>query len=586
MAFVENYSSIVNYAELPNSWIDEFGVKYSCDQKRLLKAPESLEEYVIKNTTVVICDNAFYGCQNLKFISIPDGVVKLGAASFAECYGHEYISFPNTLEIIGREAFVRCRNLKQITLPTRLRIIGDNAFTYCCSLGSIYIPSGVEAIGNAAFSGARGLRSIVVDKNNIHYDSRNECNAIIVSKNDTIIAGCANSTIPSNIAHICKECFSMDELKEYNIPQRLIDDLCENADNNTLVCSLDWSLGITDNFNGTYSKDGKRFLGLDNIGIVEYRISSDVQYICNGAFAQCLSLKKVTMPQSVVEVGELAFAFCESLEEIELSTKITKIEKGTFCHCKSLRSICVPEGVAVIGKDAFYGCKKLKTVSLPTTIGIIGKDAFDGCHCLEQILVPHRYKELYDCLLPQLKSIIKERLDSNNSNLTTNVKLTTIVDGKLLSKDIISTNLDGKFGIFDVIRSGGYRVKEEYLNIFAEEEYNIGEIKEIRFNKDEELLILKFDTVIQEEFNTLVFSINYEKIHIDFLLNNSYQYCFDSTYDRTTSLRDLYDAFCILPITSERNVIITLRGKVYGSRYIGNYFSERMIENLEPLEPA
>ena len=98
----------VSYEELKYAWADEFGVKYSADKKRLIKVPRDIEEYVINRETEVICDRAFDLCTKLKFISIPDGVIKVGNNSFSDCYELTYVSFSNTIENIGYNAFLRC----------------------------------------------------------------------------------------------------------------------------------------------------------------------------------------------------------------------------------------------------------------------------------------------------------------------------------------------------------------------------------------------------------------------------------------------------------------------------------------------
>ena len=80
--------------------------------------------------------------------------------------------------------------------------IGDNAFQGCSGLTSVTIPNSVNSIGYAAFSSCSGLESIVVESGNSKYDSRDNCNAIIETATNTLLAGCKNTTIPNSVTSI------------------------------------------------------------------------------------------------------------------------------------------------------------------------------------------------------------------------------------------------------------------------------------------------------------------------------------------------------------------------------------------------
>ena len=448
--------------------------------------------------------------------------------------------------------------MSKIKFPKKLKTIGDNAFFQCTQLASIYIPENVDKIGDGAFGGTKSLGEIIVDSNNKYYDSRGNCNAIIDSYNNVVIAACKNTNIPNSVEKICKSCFTYEDLSNFNFPQNLIDDLIYNSENNTSVCSLDFSLGIEDDFNGIYSKNGKRFIGLDNYEIGAYKIKKGVEYICIGAFSQC-SLKSVYILKSVLEIGDMAFCMCDKLENIELPNNLTRISDKMFYGCKSLKSISIPEGVNVIGNEAFGDCKRLKSIYLPSSVDLIKNDVFENCYDLNAIIVPNRCKKLYDCLLPQFRSIIIEEPSSNVSARET------------------------KFGFFDIRLSGGYRVRREYKNILEHQEYNANDIKDIKYDKSNEIIYLTFKSVLKDGYNTICFLIRFEKIIIKFYNNGSYVMGYDSVYDRTTTLKDLYNAMSILKQTKENNVIITLNGEAYASEYIGNFYTESMMSDLERL---
>ena len=94
--------------EEDGEWVDKYEVKYSADRKKLIKWKKALYNYNILEGTVVICNRAFYGCENLKSIIIP-----------------------NLVTSIGDRAFCRCKKLRSIAIPDSVTSIGDGAFSYC-----------------------------------------------------------------------------------------------------------------------------------------------------------------------------------------------------------------------------------------------------------------------------------------------------------------------------------------------------------------------------------------------------------------------------------------------------------------------
>ena len=86
--------------------------------------------------------------------------------------------------------------------------IGDEAFYGCSSLTSIHLPAHLTSLGEQPFINCSGITSITVDPDNKTYDSRNDCNAIIDKKNNILLIGCQNTTIPEDVVAIGKSAFS------------------------------------------------------------------------------------------------------------------------------------------------------------------------------------------------------------------------------------------------------------------------------------------------------------------------------------------------------------------------------------------
>ena len=125
-------STKVTKEDLENAVEDEFGVKYSKDWKRLLKAPFELKgKYSIRKGVKVIGDWAFADRKFLANINIPNSVTTIGKDAFAYCDSLTSINIPNGVTTIGNQAFNDCKFLAIINIPNSVTTIGDSAFCVC-----------------------------------------------------------------------------------------------------------------------------------------------------------------------------------------------------------------------------------------------------------------------------------------------------------------------------------------------------------------------------------------------------------------------------------------------------------------------
>ena len=352
----EVWSTEVTYDDLKNAVEDEFGVKYSKDWKRLLKAPEKLKgEYHIRegvkvignrafdkyssltsinipNSVTNIGEWAFYGCKSLTNIIIPSSVVNMNGNPFlgwdgdlhneSKAFVYErqvlfnkdkttliayrskdtnYI-IPDSVTNIGDGAFYKCEYLKSINMPDSVTNIGDYAFVGCESLTSINIPNSVTNIGRSAFCTCKSLNRI---------------------------------NIQNGVTNIGKSAFSA----------------CKS-----LTC---------------------------------IKIPNSVTNIGNDAFSECSSLTNINIPNSVTNIGDYAFGGCESLTNINIPKSVTTIGEGAFSNCHSLTSINIPNSATTIGKHAFWECESLKSINIPDSVTNIGQDAFRNCKSLTSINIPN-----------------------------------------------------------------------------------------------------------------------------------------------------------------------------------------------------
>ena len=128
----EVWSTEVTDEDLENAVKDEFGVKYSKDWKRLLRKPKSLRgKYSIRKGVKVIGNGAFFWCESLTSINIPNSVTTIGEVAFGMCESLTNINIPNSVTTIGNGAFSRCSSLISINIPNSVTTIGRGAFAYC-----------------------------------------------------------------------------------------------------------------------------------------------------------------------------------------------------------------------------------------------------------------------------------------------------------------------------------------------------------------------------------------------------------------------------------------------------------------------
>ena len=173
----------------------------------------------LKEGTLGIAVCAFMECTGLTSIVIPNSVTSIGECAFLGCTGLTSIDIPNSVTSIGRQAFDGCTGLTSINIPNSETSIDEYAFVGCTGLTSIVIPNSVTDIGDGAFHGCTGLTSIVVESGNPRYDSRNNCNAIIETANNTLIYGCNNTIIPNTVTSIgCHAFYKCAGLTSIDIP--------------------------------------------------------------------------------------------------------------------------------------------------------------------------------------------------------------------------------------------------------------------------------------------------------------------------------------------------------------------------------
>ena len=190
----EDLSTEPTEEELKEAFVDEWGVKYSKDGRKLLKVPGELSgAYSVKEGTRIICNSAFWYCLSLSEIVIPNSVTSIGDLAFSFCSSLAEVVIPNSIVCINGNPFwywngkleclspsfvyennilfnkdksriisFRNQNLTSYVIPNNVTRIGDRAFSFCSSLAEVVIPNSVTRIGDYAFLHCSSLSSIVI----------------------------------------------------------------------------------------------------------------------------------------------------------------------------------------------------------------------------------------------------------------------------------------------------------------------------------------------------------------------------------------------------------------------------------------
>ena len=367
--------------ERENSWKDDFGVVYSADGRRLLDAPEDLTDYSIKKGTQVICDGAFG--TKLTSITIPEGVVVIGNHVFSGCSKLKAVSLPNSLREIGDKAFCST-GLINITIPEGVETIGIRAFRECTHLKSIRISKSVAEIGKEMFVWSKNLESIIIDPENDSYDSRDNCNAIIETRTNTLISGCYKTVIPDSVSAIGNEAFwGCDNMTTIEIPNgvesigRMAFFKCKNLQHVIMADSVK-KIGFK-----AFYECGK---------LKSVKLSKGLEKIDGRAFQECYSLESADLPDGLKSIGRHAFWRCEKLNKLVIPDSVTTIHNSAFCNCSRLNAITISRSVKKIGDYAFCGCYGISSVIIPDSVIIIGKYAFCNCDSLTSLIIPKSVK--------------------------------------------------------------------------------------------------------------------------------------------------------------------------------------------------
>ena len=215
-----------------------------------------------------------------------------------------------------------------------------------------------------ALGGCKGLTTIVVNDGNTVYDSRDNCNAIIETATNTLIAGCQNTVIPNSVTSIGDYSFhNCAALTEITIPSSITSIADYAFAGCTSLTEIAIGSGVTTIGNDAFSGCS----GLTTVNFNAENCTSMGNYF-GRVFQDCSKLKSINIGKKVKSIPNYAFSYCKGLSEITIPNSVTTIGSEAFSHCTSLSKVTILYNVAEIGDCAFTCSDNIKNVYVYPTV--------------------------------------------------------------------------------------------------------------------------------------------------------------------------------------------------------------------------
>jgi hypothetical protein len=433
----------------------------------------SLTSVTIGNSVTSIGSYAFGSCSGLTSVTIPDSVTSIGSTAFYNCSGLTSVTIGNSVTSIDSFAFEGCSSLTSVTIPASVTSIGSNPFAYCDLLESItvdpgntvysspngcnaiiktadhllvlgckntVIPNDVTTIYGHAFYGCIGLTSIEIPASvsNIYTSAFNRCSnleeiRVWAVTPPTAFTLCFNYVptdipvyVPCNTKTAYQQASGWSVFTNYIDPCANIDFAYEavkaicveyfdaNQDDELSYSEAAAVLSLGTVFQNAFQDEGT------SVSFNELRYFTGLTSIDDDAFSSCWSLTALTLPPSVLTIGEFSFYGC-NFSSIVIPNSVTSIGSHAFRSCGALTSITIPSSVTSISENPFFYCPALASITveagntvysspegsnaiikteehklvsgckntvIPEGVTTIGASAFGGCSGLTEIHIP------------------------------------------------------------------------------------------------------------------------------------------------------------------------------------------------------
>ena len=274
------------------------GVAMVAEQPKNIKTamiPNSIRYKDTDYQVTLIGYEAFYSCENLTSVLIPDSVTVIDYSAFHNCNSLTSIEIPDSVTSIGEWAFAECDSLAEVVLPEDITTISPCTFMECDSLANIKIPDSVTSIGGGAFYGCGNLMNVELP------------DGIISIGGDAFAYIFGDEHWENGVLYIGKYLIKAQEsiVGEYSVKD------------------------------GTLCVADKAFYNCNSLTSVI--IPDSVVALGMSVFESCDNLEKVELDNNII--SESAFEGCVNLSIVVIGNKVTMIDYKAFYYCSSLTSI-------------------------------------------------------------------------------------------------------------------------------------------------------------------------------------------------------------------------------------------------------
>lgn len=331
-----------------------------------------------------------------KTIIIPKGIKTIGRACFAGTNVEEVV-LPEGIETIDSDAFNFCTKLRKINFPETLKVIGHGAFKGCFFLETVILPKTMKEISDYAFYEA-GIKQLILPEN-VNFVGTEVFAGTNIETTDIP----ENFTLNSAMFEKCQKLHSINLLGSHiTIPERCF---C-NCINLTEIDITKTTLIKDEAFRGCQNLSVSTIPADTLVAVSAFEesgatdvIIEDISKVCNRVFADCKSLKKLTInvADGPTSVSSALVKGCKNLQTVVFTGRtknLTVIEAAAFKETKNLNTISLPDTIKTISKAAFYD-SGIENIHLPENLRQIGTMAFAGSG-LKDIVIPNKIKKLGD----------------------------------------------------------------------------------------------------------------------------------------------------------------------------------------------
>ena len=400
---------------------------YLCEDRisgRFSYVCQNLEKLVIDKGIKSIDDYAFYQCEKLQSISLPENI-RIGKGAFCACPAIDELIIPAGVEICD-SAFSQSK-IKKLIATKKTSYIWNDSFSFAeieqavvstgfinsiknCDIYELEIRGTGKSIYGNPFVYGNHLSKLIISPNVIELD-------------ENVFKRCPikNASFSMDVfEYIPKENLEIVEILRGNaildyefsdcekLKEVIIDSSVGSvADYAFSGCPIETAI-IPATYIGKIPRDNLRFITLHSgTTIKDYAFSgcellekielpNSIMTIGKSAFSGCRNLTNIILPHSIISIDEYAFSGCEKLEEIILPPNITAISNRMFENCYSLKNIDIHSNICSIGERAFDDCKELSEITILSTVKDIGEEIFYGCEKLEILSLPFVGKDEND----------------------------------------------------------------------------------------------------------------------------------------------------------------------------------------------